>query len=134
MEFIWEAGADLLEQQLEPLQEASMEMLMLFMDGWGFWLIRTLGGIVSDSAWSPTAWLQLFYFEPENILAMADLLALLSMIVGRPLRWCSGLWRAWAPYEREMAVDGGPIRIDLFLIAPIVALSTILACFIAVVS
>jgi hypothetical protein len=72
-----------------------------------------------------------YAFRPRRIMLTAAMLDLAGIGTGRPLRWASELWRAWAVYESNILVEDN-IRVDLAVIIPVVFVLTGVATVLSV--
>ncbi len=70
--------------------------------------------------------IQPFIAHPERIAAVATIFIVMSIVLKMmrgwwpwPLLWSAGAWAAFAIWEQIMVIQGANIRVDLFLIYPL---------------
>ncbi|HWM91543.1 MAG TPA: hypothetical protein VN493_12325 [Thermoanaerobaculia bacterium] len=75
--------------------------------------------------------LEAFVWHPERIFLMAGVLCLLFLLLhwlrrrAWPVLSVAIAWGLWAPWEAYCKAGGFNIRIDLFLIGPVLLIATI---------
>lgn len=103
-------------------------------------IVRVLDTPISEG--DTVDWLGLFYSpikpfvaHPERAAAVATVLLVMFLVLGFsrqriwpwPLLWATGVWVAYAIWEWVILVQEANIRVDLFLIYPVLLVATLWA-------